>query len=174
MIVMGLDPGLRHTGFGLISSKGNGEVKLIESGVISPKRSLELPKRLAYIYSGIAEIISHFSPSEAAIEDIFISVNSKSALKLGHARGCVMVCCVNKGLDVFTYESTLVKKTLVGRGRADKSQVAFMVSRHLDIAIPASQDESDALAIGLCHIFISSTLKRYSLTREEMLAGKGR
>ncbi len=172
MVVMGLDPGLRHTGFGIVSSRGGRELQLIDSGVISPRSSWNLPRRLAYIYTGVAEIISQYSPAEAAIEDVFISINSKSALKLGHARGCVMVCCMNNGVDVFTYESTLVKKTLVGRGRADKSQVAFMVSKLLDISIPGSQDESDALAIALCHVFINSTLTRYSLKKEDLVCRK--
>ncbi len=165
MIVLGLDPGLRHTGFGVLRCGERGEVEVLESGVISPKREMDISRRLGYLYRGVEEVIIEFSPTEAAIEDIFISVNSRTALKLGQARGCVLVCCVNRGLEVHTYESTLVKKTLVGRGRADKSQVCFMVSRLLSIPQPASQDESDALAIGLCHIFISSTLKRYEMRR---------
>jgi crossover junction endodeoxyribonuclease RuvC len=100
----------------------------------------------------LSEIIAQQGPLEAAVEDIFVAHNSASALKLGQARGAALVACATSSLPIFTYEATLVKKTIVGVGRAEKSQVAFMVGRLLGVKPYWASDSSDALAVAICHL----------------------
>lgn len=160
MIVLGLDPGIRHTGYGIIAGEKQ-KLSLIDTGVISPKQKQDLSEKISYIYNQIVELIKKYSPEEAAIEDVFMSVNIRSALILGHARGAAMVACTNNKVDIYTYEPTLIKKTIVGRGRADKNQVAFMVGQILGQKPVWPKDASDAIAIAICHHLIRTTLKKY-------------
>ncbi len=160
MKILGLDPGIRHTGFGIISGE-KGDLSLIHTGVISPSPKEDISRKIAYIYNNIVEIIKKYSPKEAAIEDVFMSVNVRSALILGHARGAAMVACINNNLPIHTYEPTLIKKTIVGRGRADKRQISFMVGQLLGLKPDWPQDASDAIAIAICHYLIKTTLKKY-------------
>ncbi len=149
--VLGLDPGSRCTGYGLIREQ-SGKLELLETGTIRPDAKEDLCGKLGYIFRELNEIIKHFEPKEAAVEDVFVSYNSSSALKLGQARGAVLVACSHQGMEVSAYEPTFIKKTLVGAGRAEKSQVAFMVGRFLGMKPTWSKDSSDALAAAICHL----------------------
>jgi crossover junction endodeoxyribonuclease RuvC len=150
MIVLGLDPGITRTGYGIISGNGK-NLSLIDTGVIVPNPKEDISKKISYIYNEVVSLIKNYSPDEAAIEDVFMSVNIRSALTLGHARGAAMIACTNNSIEIYTYEPTVVKKTLVGRGRADKTQVAFMVGQLLKVKPNWPKDASDALAIAICH-----------------------
>jgi len=156
LLVLGLDPGSRCTGFGLVHEV-SGCLQLVEAGTIRPQADADLSQRLGSIFSGLSELIDRLKPSEAAVEDVFVARNSASALKLGQARGAALVACSEHHIPVWTYEPALVKKTLVGAGRADKRQVAFMVGQLLGRAPSWSQDSSDALAVAICHL----NMRRY-------------
>ena len=149
--VLGLDPGSRSTGFGLVRER-SGRLELLETGTIRPDTNKDLCGRLGYIFQELNEIIIRFQPQEAAVEDVFVSRNSSSALKLGQARGAVLVACSHHEVEVSAYEPTFIKKTLVGAGRAEKNQVAFMVGRFLGMKPTWSKDSSDALAAAICHL----------------------
>lgn len=149
--VLGLDPGSRCTGFGLVSET-SGCLQLIQTGTLRPQLDLPLSERLGEIYAQLSQVITEYVPNEAAVEDVFVSKNTSSALKLGQARGAALVACAGHNLPVFTYEPALIKKTLVGAGRAEKKQVAFMVGQLLGQRPNWSQDSSDALAAAICHL----------------------
>ncbi|NDY57522.1 crossover junction endodeoxyribonuclease RuvC [Desulfovibrio sulfodismutans] len=151
IVVLGLDPGSRCTGYGLVCEV-SGQVSLLEAGTIRTERETDVAARLGLIYSGVAALIERHGPSEAAVESVFVAVNSASAIKLGQARGAALAACGVAGVPVFAYEPTLVKKSLVGAGRADKSQVAFMVGRVLGCREAMAKDASDALAVAVCHL----------------------
>ncbi|ACV69031.1 crossover junction endodeoxyribonuclease RuvC [Desulfohalobium retbaense] len=150
LVVLGLDPGSRCTGFGVVRER-SGQLTLLETGTIRPKSSEGLSLRLGALLTQIAVVIDRWSPHEAAIEDVFVARNTASALKLGQARGAALAACGSRGLDVSEYAPTVVKKTLVGAGRAEKSQVAFMVGQMLGCKPQWAEDSSDALAVALCH-----------------------
>jgi len=150
-VVLGLDPGSRCTGYGLVREV-SGQVSLIEAGTIRTERETDVAARLGLIYSGVAALIERHGPGEAAVESVFVAVNSASAIKLGQARGAALAACGVAGVPVFAYEPTLVKKSLVGAGRAEKSQVAFMVGRVLGCREVMAKDASDALAVAVCHL----------------------
>ncbi len=153
MRVIGIDPGSRVTGWGIIEEKSSG-VRLIDYGAIVTQRKQDVPfsQRLAHIYHELQLVISYHNPQEAAIEEVFAAKNLKSALKLGQARGAAVAACATHNLAVFDYEPTLVKKSLVGVGRAEKTQVAYMVRLLLSTKQEFPLDTSDALAVALCHL----------------------
>jgi crossover junction endodeoxyribonuclease RuvC len=149
--ILGLDPGLQHTGWGIIVQSGN-SLSYLSHGRISTDPKEELSKRLNQIHTQISEVITKHQPNEAAVEETFVNKNPASALKLGMARGVVLFTPASFGLDVFEYSANKVKKAIVGSGHAEKHQVAMMVSMLLPTApknIPI--DASDALAIAICH-----------------------
>ena len=150
MRLLGLDPGLRHTGWGVIESNKD-KISWLASGNISPKTNTSLALRLLEISNGISEIIEKYNPEAAAIEDIFVGKNSQSTLKLGMARGVAINTCASLEVSVFQYEATVVKKTTTGFGRANKDQVYSMVKFLLPGVECKTEDESDALAIAICH-----------------------
>ena len=149
--VIGIDPGSVVTGWGVVH-ECSGALSLVECGTIRPKGDI-FAERLAYIYHQLCDILSRRQPSEAAVEQIFTAKNQLSALKLGQARGVAIAACAAFTLPVHDYEPTMVKKSLVGNGRAEKSQVAFMVGKLLGQK-PASwkPDASDALGVAICHL----------------------
>lgn len=151
LLVLGLDPGSRCTGYGLVRER-SGVLELVDTGTIRPKKSQDLSCRLGDIFRGISDLIEKFGPQVAAVEDIFVAHNTSSALKLGQARGAVITACAAHGLPVHPYEPTLIKKTLVGAGRAGKEQVAFMVGQLLGVKPNWAQDSSDALGVAICHL----------------------
>ncbi len=150
-VVLGLDPGTRCTGWGVVREV-SGQASLLGAGVIRPDPEEAMSLRIGHIYAGIADLIQRYAPQAAALENVFVAKNPGSALKLGQARGAAMAACAMQGVPVESYEPTLVKKTLVGVGRAEKSQVAFMVGRILGEKPVWSTDASDALALAVCHL----------------------
>lgn len=147
--VLGIDPGSRITGFGVIESDGV-RSRHLHSGCIRTV-SGEFPARLGEIFTGIRDVLLEWQPQEVAIEQVFVSRNASSALKLGQARGAAISAIVTQGLPVFEYTPASVKQGLVGNGRAEKEQVQHMVRVILSMQASMSLDESDALAIALCH-----------------------
>lgn len=152
MVVIGIDPGSRVTGYGIVREV-SGQVTLVEAGTIRTGTTKDLGKRLGAINAGIAALVARHAPDAAAVENVFVSKNTMSALKLGQARGAAIAACAVAGLPVAAYEPTVVKKNLVGTGRAAKSQVAWMVAHSLGMKNPGwAEDASDALAVALCHL----------------------
>ncbi|WP_432735414.1 crossover junction endodeoxyribonuclease RuvC [Maridesulfovibrio sp. FT414] len=152
IVIIGIDPGTRVTGYGIVREL-SGQVTLVDAGTIRTDTTKPMCARLGQIYSAIAELIKDHSPDEAAIENAFVASNPASALKLGQARGAAMAACAVSGLIVSGYEPTKVKQNLVGTGRADKSQVAFMVERILGVKNTRwASDTTDALGIAICHL----------------------
>ncbi len=150
-IVLGIDPGSRKTGYGLISTSSS-EYSYLASGVIRINESFSLPERLKVIFDSISEIIELHQPQEFAIEQVFMAKSAGSALKLGQARGAAIVAAVNHDLPVSEYEARKVKQSVVGTGAADKSQVQHMVKSLLKLTQSPQEDAADALAVALCHI----------------------
>ena len=153
MNILGIDPGLGTTGFGLISSIGN-SMKLIEYGTIKTSTKDSLPIRLKIIFEGINKIILEHKPSVFSIEQIFYSNNVKSSLLLGHARGTAIAAAAIKDIIIYEYSAKKVKQSVTGNGNAHKDQVKFMVKNLLKLKeAPKSHDASDALAIAICYLF---------------------
>jgi len=148
--ILGLDPGLRRTGWGLVSVSGARMVH-VAHGVIAPKDSLPFAARLLILFEGIAEVIATHAPDEAAVEETFVNNNASSTLKLGHARACCLIAPARAGLLVAEYAATVVKKAVVGTGAAEKDQVGFMIRRLLPTAGQTTADAADALAVAIAH-----------------------
>lgn len=148
--VLGLDPGLRNTGWGVIDTDGN-RLRAVADGVVHSDASRPLSERLNQLFEGIAEVIATWEPDEAAIEETFVNKNPHSTLKLGQARGVVMLAPARSGLAVAEYAPTLIKKAVVGTGTAAKDQVGLMIRTLLPGCLAASPDAADALAVAICH-----------------------
>lgn len=151
-LILGVDPGSQHTGYGLIVAEGQ-KLTLVAQGRISPPAAWPLPRRLARIHLNLSEVISGHKPDIVAVEDIFYGKNVRSALKLGHVRGVVLLAAAQAGIDVFEYAPRQVKNTVVGYGQAEKAQVAHMVAELLNFHQPLASDAADALAVAVCHAF---------------------
>lgn len=149
-IILGIDPGSRITGYGLIRAV-NRKIEYIDSGCIRTSAENELSQKLLQIYNGICELMDHYSPEEVAIEQVFMHQNPNSALKLGHARGVAMVAAASHRVKVSEYSAREVKQTVVGYGAADKGQVNHMVVQLLMLNSSPQNDAADALAIAICH-----------------------
>ncbi|MCW5737125.1 MAG: crossover junction endodeoxyribonuclease RuvC [Enhydrobacter sp.] len=158
MRLIGLDPGLRLTGWGVIDVDGN-RLRHVAHGVVKVAPDQPLGERLCTLFEAIAAVIEAQKPTEAAVEETFVNVNPGSTLKLGQARGVVMLAPARAGLAVFEYSANLVKKSVVGAGHADKRQVAMMVGRLLP-GVVATADAADALAVAICHAHHRATAKR--------------
>lgn len=153
MIILGVDPGTFFCGYGIIELKKTTPV-YINSGVINLTKEKELPQKLKIIYNKIEELISEFSPNEFAIETAFYGKNIQSAMKIGYARGVALLAAVHSDLHITEYSPREVKKAVVGTGAASKEQIQYMVSSFLKINTDKKKfDETDALAIALCHAF---------------------
>ncbi len=148
--VLGIDPGLLHTGWAVVESHGQSR-KYIASGVILPKASWEMSERLVFIFREVAKLCETFEPDECSIEIIFVNKNPKTSLLLGQARSAAIVAVANQDIPVFEYEPNVIKKALTGAGHADKSAVDKMVQMLLPMAKPKTPDEADAIAIALAH-----------------------
>lgn len=148
--ILGIDPGLLHTGWAIIDVAGSTR-KYIASGVILPPTKIDFAERLAFIFNGINELCENFKPDECSIEIIFVNKNSKTTLLLGHARAAAITAVAVRNIPVFEYEPNKVKKALTGVGHADKEQIYKMLSILLPNAHPKTNDESDAIAIALTH-----------------------
>ena len=150
MRVLGIDPGSRITGYGIIDKEGNRLVH-VDNGAIFTDSHNDFPQRLQRIFRGLSEVIEQHRPDAMAVENIFFATNVQSALKLGQARGAAIVAGVNAGLPVFEYTALQVKQAVVGHGRADKQQVQKMLKALLNLPECAQEDASDALATAVCH-----------------------
>ena len=151
MIVLGIDPGSKVTGYGLVEKKDN-EMTCIHSGHIAPSGRIPFYDRIHFIFQVMVEILDQYCPQEMAIEDLFYAKNVKSSLKLGHARGAVLIAAVHCGVNIFEYTPLEIKKSVVGYGRATKEQVRSMVQVILKLKDIPNLDTSDALATAICHL----------------------
>jgi crossover junction endodeoxyribonuclease RuvC len=150
LIILGLDPGLGTTGWGLIKADGN-RLAHVANGHIKTDTAAQLPRRLAVLAEQIEALIAEHAPGAAAVEEVFVNKNAQSTLKLGQARGVILMCAARAGIEVGEYAPTLVKKAVVGTGGADKTQVHAMVSRLLPGVKIAGADAADALAVAITH-----------------------
>jgi crossover junction endodeoxyribonuclease RuvC len=157
--ILGLDPGLGTTGWGLIEADGN-RLKHIANGQIKTDASAPLPRRLAALADQLDALIADHQPNTAGVEEVFVNKNPQSTLKLGQARGVVIMVAARADLEVGEYSPTLVKKAVVGTGGAEKAQVHAMVSRLLPGAEIAGPDAADALAVAITHAHHLATAKR--------------
>jgi crossover junction endodeoxyribonuclease RuvC len=159
MKILGLDPGLGTTGWGLIEADGN-RLRHIANGQLSTKTSEELPRRLASLADQLDVLIADHKPDSAAVEEVFVNANPQSTLKLGQARGVVIMVAARSGMDVGEYAARLVKKAVVGNGNAEKTQVHAMVARLLPGVKIAGSDAADALAVAITHAHHLATARR--------------
>ena len=157
-IILGIDPGSRVTGYGLINSVGN-KLHYVHCGCVKTN-SASQPERLKTIFTEICQVIEEFSPQQAAVEEVFMGKNPSSALKLGQARGSAMVACLSHDLPVAEYSARKVKQAVVGSGGADKLQVQHMVKALLAISDNIAEDAADALAVAICHANTEASLIR--------------
>jgi len=159
MIIIGLDPGLACTGWGIIAAEGN-RLSHIANGQVRTDPKQALPARLLRLDEALGQVIAAHAPAEAAIEEVFLNENPQSTLKLGQARGVVLLAAARRGLAVGEYAARLVKKAVVGTGGADKAQIHFMVQRLLPGAKLAGMDAADALAVAITHAHHLATARR--------------
>lgn len=164
-IILGIDPGSRITGYGLIKESSQ-KIEYLDSGCIRTSPQDDLSQKLLQIYDGICQLMDNYSPSEVAIEQIFMHENPNSALKLGHARGVAMVAAASHRVKVSEYSAREIKQALVGYGAAEKAQVSHMVVHMLCLNKAPQKDAADALAIAICHSHM-----RHKLTG--MIGGRG-
>jgi len=148
--IIGIDPGLRRTGWGIIEADGV-RLAYVASGLITSDSEDALAYRLRELYEGLVEVIASFRPQEAAIEETFVNKDARATLKLGQARGMALLAPAQKGLRVAEYPPNVVKKTVTGTGHGEKRQIAAMVGFLLPRAKFESADEADALAVAICH-----------------------
>ena len=151
MRVLGIDPGSRITGYGIVEQQGNRLVH-VDNGAIFTDKAPDFAGRLQLIFEGLSAVIAEYRPEQVAVENIFFSTNVQSALKLGQARGAAIVAAVHAGLPVAEYTALQVKQAVVGQGRAEKGQVQKMLKALLGLPEIAQADASDALAVAVCHI----------------------
>jgi crossover junction endodeoxyribonuclease RuvC len=164
MRVCGIDCGTETTGYGVVEwddSSRNPHLVSLDSGGICPPKKAQLPERLAFIYAAMTSLIERWRPDVVAVEEVFYSVNARSAIRLGHVRGVALLAAATAGLAVAEYAPLTIKSTVTGYGLAAKNQVQFMVARLLSLpSAPEPADAADALAIAICHIHHAQTLSR--------------
>lgn len=148
--IIGVDPGSRITGYGVIDA-GFGRLHFVACGVVKTTPKHPFAHRLNEIFEGINEVVQLHGPAVAAIEEVFLATNPRSALKLGHARGAAVVAAMQNGLAVYDYSARRVKQAVVGYGQAEKAQVQHMVKVLLGLSATPSSDAADALAVAICH-----------------------
>ncbi len=156
-LILGIDPGSRKTGFGIINVLGNSH-QYVTSGVIRLPIEKDLPDRLKVIFDCLTDIIATHSPQQVAIEQVFMAKNPGSALKLGQARGAAIVACVNQDLEVSEYSARQIKQAVVGTGAAKKEQVQHMVQMLLKLPAMPQEDAADALGAAICHAHTQASL----------------
>lgn len=161
MRILGIDPGISVTGWGVVEAEGD-SLRHLDAGTIHPARSEGFPGALKKIYEGLEEVIKRYSPQEAAVENIFYAKNARAALVLGHARGAALLSIANAGLELHEYTPLEIKKALVGYGGAGKEQVKVMVKSLLHLTGDCEDHSSDALAVAICHIHSSNFRKKIS------------
>ncbi len=157
--ILGIDPGLNHTGWGVIEACGN-DLAHVANGTVRTQADAPLAARLMFIHEALVEIIRSFDPAEAAIEETFVNRDARATLKLGHARAAAMLAAARCKLEIAEYAPNRVKKAVVGAGHAQKRQVAAMVAMLLPKAKADSADAADALAVAICHAHYRTALAR--------------
>ena len=148
--IIGIDPGLRRCGWGVIESTGN-RLSFIAAGTVTPPTDIELAERLVILHRELTQVLDAYLPHEAAVEETFVSAGARSALQLGQARGVVLMTPALRGLPVGEYAANLIKKSVVGTGHAEKAQIQMMIKILLPTAEYKGADAADALAIAVCH-----------------------
>ena len=148
--IIGIDPGLRRCGWGVIETAGN-RLSFVAAGTVTPPIEGSLAERLALLFAGLGEVLDRFAPDEAAVEETFVNSGPRSALILGQARGVALLTPAVRRIEVSEYATNLVKKSVVGTGHADKSQIQLMVKTLLPAADFKGADAADALAVAICH-----------------------
>jgi crossover junction endodeoxyribonuclease RuvC len=164
LILIGLDPGLGTTGWGVIAAEGN-RLSHIANGQIRTDSAASLPVRLVALYDALTDMLLAHRPDGAAVEEVFVNANPQSTLKLGQARGVVLLAAARAGIDVGEYAARLVKKAVVGTGGAEKAQVHAMVARLLPGAKIAGADAADALAVAITHAHHLGSARRIPVDR---------
>jgi len=160
MIILGIDPGVAITGYGVISYQGN-KFKVIEYGAVLTEAKTELPQRLLKINDDITAIIQRFNPQVVAIEELFFNTNIKTAITVAHGRGAAIISAAKQNLPVYEYTPLQVKQAVVGYGRADKKQIQQMVKILLGLdEVPKPDDVADALAVAICHAHSSAFINK--------------
>jgi crossover junction endodeoxyribonuclease RuvC len=154
--ILGLDPGLRHTGWGVIEAAGN-RLRVVADGAVHTDASQSLAERLACLFEGLSAVVALWSPDEAAVEETFVNRNPHSTLKLGQARGISLLAPARVGIPVAEYQPSQIKKAVVGTGAAGKEQVQMMVRTLLPGCTVATADAADALAVAICHAHFRSS-----------------
>lgn len=157
-LIVGIDPGSRCTGFGIIRQQG-GRISYVASGCIRTTHE-NFPQRLHQIYLDLNEVIESYRPDEAAIEQVFLGKSVSSAFKLGQARGAALVALSSQGLSVAEYSARQIKQSIVGRGAAEKQQIQHMVCQLLGLGAQPPEDAADGLAVALCHAYQRKALAR--------------
>jgi crossover junction endodeoxyribonuclease RuvC len=160
MRLLGLDPGLRHTGWGVIEVRGN-RLSHIADGAVHSDASRAMAERLVQLHEGLVQVIERYRPDAAAVEETFVNKNASSTLKLGLARGVALLVPALAGLPVAEYTTNLVKKSVVGAGHAEKQQIQRMVKLLLPGCMIESADAADALAVAICHAHHAKTLEHW-------------
>lgn len=171
MKILGIDPGYAILGYGIIEKVGN-KFAVIDYGAVTTDTNIDMPDRLKHIYYSIMDIIQQSEPDEVAIEELFFNTNTKTAIKVGEARGVAILAAANSGLPIAEYTPLQIKQALTGYGRADKKQVQMMVKTILSLPkIPKPDDTADALAAAICHAHSTSDNEKIKKMKELM---KGR
>ena len=151
-LILGIDPGTAVTGYGVVAKEGGGAVSLVECGVVRTSSGKALPARIREIYEAVTTLITRHAPSVVVVEDVFQGKNVQSALKLGHARGAILLAVALSEIPIAEYSPREIKKAVVGNGNATKDQVGFMVQQQLRLKAPPSPaDAADGVAAALCH-----------------------
>ncbi len=170
MRILGLDPGLRVTGYGVIDKQGQ-RLRYVASGVVRTGAG-ELPERIRILFAGIQEIVAAYAPDAAAVEQVFVNVNPQSTLLLGQARGAAIAALTHAGQPVYEYTALQVKQAVVGNGHAHKQQVVHMVQRLLNLPAEPKADAADALACAICHAHGGLGLGRIATAGRRVRAGR--
>jgi crossover junction endodeoxyribonuclease RuvC len=148
--ILGIDPGLRHCGWAVLESEGS-SLRYVDSGAIHPSTTAQMAERLKNLHDGLQQVALRYQPDEVALEESFVSINGQSTLKLGQARGAILLTLALAGFSVAEYAPRLIKKSVTGSGSADKTQIQTMLKLLLPQAQTASADAADALALAICH-----------------------
>ena len=151
MRILGIDPGSRRTGWGVVQLEGT-RLRHVGAGTIAVSEKLALPRRLRVIHEELQRVVSEYQPEAVAVEEIFFAKYANAALKLGHARGVALLVAAESELSVHEYPPAIVKRTIVGRGAADKVQIGRLVTALLGLGAPPEEDAADALAVAITHI----------------------
>jgi len=151
MVVLGVDPGTRKTGYALIEARGD-RVFFIASGALSPAPDAPFEHKLRLIFEGLREVLAEYAPDTMAVEDVFVKANPRVALRMGHVRGVALLAGAVSGIEIGEYTPREIKQAIVGNGNASKEQVKFMVTALLRLAEDLPEDEADALAVAITHV----------------------